>query len=105
MQEENPLKFLSQNLKPVKLFFKQTKNYNINKFKYNASLIKKKNKINNLRNSNIKIHSLNNGSSLEQNILNKYNSFIEKNTKYFKDNEKNRYSLYSSSKINLKKIL
>ena len=102
---KNPLKFLSQNLKPVKLFFKQTKNYNINKFKYNASLIKKKNKINNLRNSNIKIHSLNNGSSLEQNILNKYNSFIEKNTKYFKDNEKNRYSLYSSSKINLKKIL
>ena len=102
---KNPLKFLSQNLKPVKLFFKQTKNYNINKFKYNASLIKKKNKINNLRNSNIKIHSLNNGSSLEQNILNKYNSFIEKNTKYLKDNEKNRYSLYSSSKINLKKIL
>ena len=106
---KNPLSFMSQDLKPIKLFIKENKNYNISRYKYNASLINRKNKINSLRNSSIKINSINNGSNLEQNSLNSINrynsSLIEGGVKNYKDKEKNKYRLYSSKKLNLKKIL
>ena len=105
-KSKNPLRFMSQDLKPIKLFIKENKNNdNISKYKHNASLIKRKNIIKSLKGSNIKIHSFN----LEHNSLNSINknnsSLFEKNMKIYKDKEKNKYRLYSSNKLNLKKVL
>ena len=105
-KSKNPLRFMSQDLKPIKLFIRENKNYNICKYKYNASLIKRKNKINSLRNSSIKMHSSNLEQNSSLNSLNKYNSSsVEKNMKNNKDKEKIKYRRYSSNKLNIKKIL
>ena len=108
-KSKNPLSFMSQDIKPIKLFIKENKINNISRYNYNVSLIKKKKKINNLRNSSIKIHSIYNSSKLEQNSLNSINrynsSLIEKSVKNNKDKEKNIYRLHSSNKLNFKKIL
>lgn len=108
-KSKNPLSFMSQDIKPIKLFIKENKINNISRYNYNVSLIKKKKKINSLRNSSIKIHSIYNSSNLEQNSLNSINrynsSLIEKSVKNNKDKEKNIYRLHSSNKLNIKKIL
>ena len=108
-KSKNPLSFMSQDIKPIKLFIKENKINNISRYNYNVSLIKKKKTINSLRNSSIKIHSIYNSSNLEQNSLNSINrynsSLIEKSGKNYKDKEKNIYRLHSSNKLNIKKIL
>ena len=108
-KSKNPLSFMSQDIKPIKLFIKENKINNISRYNYNVSLIKKKKKKNTLRNSSIKIHSIYNSSNLEQNSLNSINrynsSLIEKSVKNNKDKEKNIYRLHSSNKLNIKKIL
>ena len=92
------LNIFGKDLKPRKLFSKEEKKNNINRFRYHLGLIKQKSAAKSSMKISLKKNNLSNDINVKQKKMNK-NFSVDKDINLVKDKNKKKFRLYSSKKI------